>query len=86
MLIGDDTELRLMVKFNIAVESHPTELVVENEYVPLLLYVVPFHVYVFQLVIFSVNVELCFIVKFNIAIESQPAAFVVVNEYVPLLL
>ena len=79
MLIGVGDDLRLMVKFNIAVESHPTELVVENEYVPLLVYVVPFQVYVSQIVILSVNEVLRLMVKFKVAIESQPTELVVVN-------
>ena len=38
-----DVELEVIVKFNVAVESQPNAFVVEYVYVPLFVYVVPFH-------------------------------------------
>jgi hypothetical protein len=77
----------LMVTFNVATESQPAALVNVFVYVPLVVYVTPFHTYdphtgageVVDVVDFL-------IVKFNVATESHPTAFPLVNVfvYVPL--
>src|ERR1700761_7579645 len=79
-------EVAFCVKFNVAIESHPTELTNVTEYVPAIGYELPFQLYGKadgQMLIFVVLVEVAFCVKFKVAIESHPTEFTKVTEYVP---
>jgi hypothetical protein len=73
------------VKFNVAVESQPCELVVVKVYVPAAV-LLPFQLYgnaLEQMLTLLVDVVFVFTVKFNVAVESQPCELVVVKVYVP---
>ena len=65
----------LMVKFNVAMLSQPALLVVLNVYVPLWVYVLPFHTKLSQTVCVDVDEVDFLIVKFKVAILSQPTWF-----------
>ena len=67
----------LIVKFKLAVLSHPIALVVTYVYAPDEVYAVPFHVYESQAVAELVDVVDGLIVKFKVAVESQPLELVV---------
>ena len=73
-----------MVKFNVAVESHPAAFVVLKVYVPLWVYVLPFQLYESHDVMSVEDVVGCLMVKCSVAVESHPPAFVVLKVYVPL--
>ena len=77
--------LVLIVKFNVATESHPFALVSVAVYVPEVVYVIEFaaHVYELQVMIDSDPDVLLLIVKFNVATESHPLAVVKFAVYVP---
>jgi len=75
----------LMVKFNVATESQPTEFVVVKVFTPLVVYVTPFHVNELHADSVADDVVGCLMVKFNVATESQFTEFVVLNVYVPLV-
>ena len=82
-MVSDEVEL-IIVKFNVAVLSQPTALVVRYEYVPLWKKVESFHEKLSQaLIVVSELLELR-IVRYRLAILSQPTALVVRYEYVPL--
>jgi hypothetical protein len=82
---SEPVELLLIVKFSVAIESHPAAFVNVAVYEPEFEYVIEFadHVYELHAVTDSEPVELLLTVKFNIAIESHPAAFVNVAVYEP---
>ena len=85
--VSDPEVELLIVRFNVAIESHPAAFVNVAVYVPLVVYVVAFADQVYELHAVTVSepeVELL-IVRFNVAIESHPAAFVNVAVYVPLV-
>ena len=67
----------LIVKFKLAVLSHPIALVVTYVYAPDEVYAVPFHVYESQAVAELVDVVDGLIVKLSVAVESHPLEFVV---------
>jgi hypothetical protein len=67
----------LIVRFNVAVESHPIALVVTYVYAPDEVYAVPFHIYESQAVAELVDVVDGLIVKFRVAVESHPLELVV---------
>ena len=71
MVVVDVVDLR-MVRFNVATESHPTELVVVYVYTPLEVYVLPFQVYMSQTLADEVDVVDLRMVRFNVATESHP--------------
>ena len=66
----------LIVKFNVAVLSHPAAFVPSHVYVPEAVYVVPFQLYVSQAVCVLVLVVLLLIVTVKVCTLSQPAALV----------
>jgi hypothetical protein len=72
-----------MVKFNVAVESQPAAFVPLQVYVPLVVYVVPFHKKLLQTFAVEVDTLLLRMVKFNVITESQPTALVVVKVRAP---
>ena len=76
-MVSDEVEL-IIVKFNVAVLSQPTALVVRYEYVPLWKKVESFHVKLSHtsLTVVSDEVELR-IIKFKMAILSHPTSLVV---------
>jgi hypothetical protein len=79
-------ETAFCVKFKVATESHPTELVNVTEYVPVVAYECVFQVYGKadgQTLILVVLVETAFCVSIKVATESHPTELVNVTEYVP---
>jgi len=76
----------LIVNVNVAVFVQPEAFIDVNVYVPLVVYVEPFHVYESQAVTVELSlVEPLLIVNVNVAVLVQPAAFIDVNVYVPLI-
>ena len=76
------------VRFNVATESHPAELVKVSTCVPALVKVKLFQLYgsgLSHMVMFVVLVTVGVTVKFNVANESQPAPLVKVSTCVPAL-
>ena len=79
----------MIVKFSVAIESHPAAFVVVNVYVPGIVYSIPFQLYgnwLGQTVTSLVDVVGSLIVKISVATESHPVALVVVNLYNPVAL
>ena len=66
-----------MVKFKVAVLSHPFAFVVLNVYVPLEVYVLPFQLKGEHATTESTELVGWLIVKFKVAVLSHPFAFVV---------
>ena len=83
MSVVDVVDL-LIVKFNLATESHPLELVVLYVYTPLDVYEFPFQLYLLQAVRSVVEVVGRLIVKFKLATESHPLELEVLYVYTPL--
>ena len=77
----------MIVNTKVAVESQPAAFRPTNvvSYVPLVVYVFPFHVYDVQ---FEIGVDddvFCLMVKTNVAVESHPDALVNILVFVPLV-
>jgi hypothetical protein len=71
--------LVLIVRCNVATESHPAAFIVVKVYTPDVVYGVPFHVKLLQATTVVSDVVLLFIVKCSVATESHPAALIVVK-------
>ncbi len=74
------------VKFSVAIESQPTELVSVSFIDPAAVNILPFQVYGNddgQMLVFVVLVTTELTVKFNVATESQPTEFANVSVKVP---
>ena len=82
---SDPETVLLIVKFNVAIESHPFADVNAAVYTPEVEYVIEFaaHVYELHAVTDSDPEVLLLIVRFNVAIESHPFADVNVAVYTP---
>ena len=74
-MVSDEVEL-IIVKFNVAVLSQPTALVVRYEYVPLWKKVESFHVKLSQALMLVSDVVELRMIKFNVTSESQPTLLV----------
>ena len=68
--------LLITIKFKVAVESQPTELVVTNVYVPLSVYVTPFQEKTITSCCSISDEELLLMVKFKVAVCVQPDSLV----------
>ena len=72
-------DVLLIVRFNIAVLSHPKTLVPVHVYIPDDVYVFPFQLILSQVDIFIIEEDELLIVRFKTAVLSQPTEFVLVQ-------